>query len=284
MGTSASKAKGEFTDWHAIAAPLAQGVARSQPAARPRIVGIAGSQGSGKSTLARIVVEHFREQGISATSVSLDDFYLTQAERVALAEAVHPLLRTRGVPGTHDTGWLGRVVTSMQGQDGQQKVELQLPQFDKGRDDRAGQRNVSCELLVLEGWCLGVSAQPAGQLREPINALERQEDGDGVWRTWVNEQIALHYQPLWQQIDYWLQLRPPSFAQVVQWRGEQEQQIAPAQRMDALALQRFIDHYQRLTQWQWDGPVLGPGLAVSLGADHCVSKVVEVSLETTDSG
>ena len=71
---------------------------------------------------------------------------------------------------------------------------------------------------------------------------------------------------------------------MVQWRGEQEQQIAPAQRMDALALQRFIDHYQRLTQWQWDGPVLGPGLAVSLGADHCVSKVVEVSLETTDSG
>jgi D-glycerate 3-kinase len=124
MGTSASKAKGEFTDWHAIAAPLAQRVARSQPAARPRIVGIAGSQGSGKSTLARIVVEHFREQGISATSVSLDDFYLTQAERVALADAVHPLLRTRGVPGTHDTGWLGRVVTSMQGQDGQQKVEL----------------------------------------------------------------------------------------------------------------------------------------------------------------
>lgn len=284
MGTSASKAKGEFTDWHAIAAPLAQRVASSQPAARPRIIGIAGSQGSGKSTLARIAVAHLREQGIGAMAVSLDDFYLTQAERVALADAVHPLLRTRGVPGTHDTRWLGQVITSMQGHQGQQPVELKLPEFDKGRDDRAGQRDLTCELLVLEGWCLGVRAQPAEQLREPINALERWQDGEGIWRTWVNEQIARHYEPLWQQVDYWLQLRPPSFAQVLQWRGEQEQQIAPAQRMDAAALQRFIDHYERLTRWQWDSPARSPGLAVSLAANHRVSNTVEVAPVATDSG
>ena len=31
-----------------------------------------------------------------------DDFYLTQAQRQDLAQQIHPLLKSRGVPGTHD--------------------------------------------------------------------------------------------------------------------------------------------------------------------------------------
>ena len=37
---------------------------------------------------------------------------------------------------------------------------------------------------------------------------------------------------------------PPGFEQVVRWRSEQEQHIEPDKRMNAEALQRFIDHYE----------------------------------------
>ena len=34
--------------------------------------------------------------------ISIDDFYKTQKERLNLSKKVHPMLATRGVPGTHD--------------------------------------------------------------------------------------------------------------------------------------------------------------------------------------
>ena len=75
-----------------------------------RVVAITGSQGSGKSTLAKILVRQLNDLGKSAACVSLDDFYLPKQDRIELGRRVHPLLVTRGVPGTHDSGRLGQVL------------------------------------------------------------------------------------------------------------------------------------------------------------------------------
>ena len=70
---------------------------------KPLIIGINGSQGSGKSTLADYLCTMLNERyQLRCVSLSLDDFYLTKLERQQLASQVHPLLETRGVPGTHD--------------------------------------------------------------------------------------------------------------------------------------------------------------------------------------
>src|SRR5687767_6707551 len=66
------------------------------------LVGLCGSQGSGKSTMVPILKQLLQERGLSVAIVSLDDLYLPLAEREKLARRVHPLLKTRGVPGTHD--------------------------------------------------------------------------------------------------------------------------------------------------------------------------------------
>lgn len=72
-------------------------------AKRPIIIGIHGAQGSGKSTLAECLVQLLITQHHqTAIALSLDDFYLTHQQRLDLANSVHPLLATRGVPGTHD--------------------------------------------------------------------------------------------------------------------------------------------------------------------------------------
>ena len=260
-----------FADWHAVASDMAELIDGTPLNQRPRVVGISGSQGSGKSTLARIVVEHLQQCGLGAVAVSLDDFYLTQAQRIELAQTVHPLLRTRGVPGTHDTRWLARVLNAIESADPAEGATLELPIFDKGLDDRSGQQQLRCQILVLEGWCVGVQAQP--DVLQPINALETREDAHGLWRSWVNDQIRQNYEALWNSVDYWVQLRPPGFEQVVQWRSEQEQHIEPHKRMNAEALQRFIDHYERLTRWQWDCAPRRPGLRIELGLDHRVVSV-----------
>ena len=85
----------------AVHAPLAAQLAgRAQT--QPLIVGLCGAQGSGKSTLAAVLAALLRHQGLPTAVLSIDDLYLTHAQRQQLGHTVHPLLRTRGVPGTHD--------------------------------------------------------------------------------------------------------------------------------------------------------------------------------------
>ena len=66
------------------------------------VYGIVGLQGSGKSTLAAQLVRAGASRGLRVVALSIDDFYLTRRERQRLATRHHPLLATRGPPGTHD--------------------------------------------------------------------------------------------------------------------------------------------------------------------------------------
>ena len=52
------------------------------------------------SILSLILVKYFK---LKIFKVSIDDFYKTRNERKKLSQKKHPLLMTRGVPGTHDT-------------------------------------------------------------------------------------------------------------------------------------------------------------------------------------
>lgn len=266
----------DFVDWQLISSALAPMIVEQEL----RVVGICGSQGSGKSTLAEYLASAISALGVSAVAVSLDDFYLTHAQRSQLAETVHPLLQTRGVPGTHDVGLLLQTLQKISNKDPSQAnngpmqpVKMGLPSFNKGIDDREGFSHVRASVLVLEGWCLGVQPQSEQLLDEAINPLEEVEDHAGIWRSWVNRQIQQDYADLWTHVDYWLQLRAPSFDQVQQWRGEQEARLPQAQRMSREQLNRFIEHYERLTRWQWQSPNLRPGLNVALAKDHRVESV-----------
>jgi D-glycerate 3-kinase len=66
------------------------------------VLGLCGAQGSGKSTLAAALARMLARDGTRTAILSLDDIYLTRAERLQLAREVHPLFATRGAPGTHD--------------------------------------------------------------------------------------------------------------------------------------------------------------------------------------
>lgn len=218
----------------------------------PFVLGLSGLQGSGKSTLAARLVAS--GQAFGTVVLSLDDCYLTRAERDALARRVHPLFATRGVPGTHDLARLHATLDGLAAATPEQPAWL--PRFDKGRDEPVAPEQwqavtAAPALIVLEGWCLGLPAQPEVALREPVNALERDEDADGRWRRHVNAQLAGPYAGLWRRLDHLVLLAAPSFEVVERWRGQQEQALrraAAPQAMDTPSLRRFIAHYERLSR------------------------------------
>lgn len=214
------------------------------------VLGISGSQGSGKSTLAKALLSLLRDRGVAAEVLSFDDLYLSQEERQRLAAEVHPLFATRGVPGTHDVE-LGLAVLAVL--DAGRAVRL--PRFDKASDDpvnRADWPEVSgLRALIFEGWCIGARAQPEASLADPVNRLEAEEDAAGVWRRWVNTQLAGPYQRLFGRIDAQVFLAAPGFEIVRDWRLQQERDIAGQGRavMDEAGIARFVQFYQRITQW-----------------------------------
>lgn len=214
-------------------------------------IGICGAQGSGKTTLVAALAEALAENGVRVATLSLDDLYHTRAERQALARDVHPLLVTRGVPGTHDVA-LGLATLDALGRG----EAAPLPRFDKANDDRAPEGDwplapANTQVLLFEGWCLCAAPQEGAALAEPVNALERDEDTDGTWRRYANAALESDYQALFARVGRLVFLAAPSWEIVARWREQQEAQLRAkggAAVMSPDAVLRFIQHYERLTR------------------------------------
>jgi len=219
-------------------------------------VGINGCQGSGKSTLTDFLAEYLiTEYNLNVVVMSLDDFYLTREKRNQLANDIHPLLATRGVPGTHDVVGLEHIITQLK----QKKTGFSIPRFNKAIDDPYPEEqwfkvDKPIDIILLEGWCWGVKPQTSEQLSSPINELELQHDAQGVWRNYVNEQLESAYVPLYKEMDFWLALQAPSFDCVYKWRLEQEQKLearniglANSKVMTPEEILNFTQYFQRLS-------------------------------------
>jgi len=247
-----------FMRWHAgVTQSLAQ---RAKTADTPPLIGFSGCQGSGKSTLVALMAKVMREvYGVSTVVLSLDDFYLTKAARAALAESIHPLFATRGVPGTHDLGLLNATISALR----QPSGAVPVPAFDKALDDRTEivhwrQVSAPVQLILLEGWCVGLLPQSESELESPINPMEAEQDPSLVWRREVNRQLANGYAHLFGELDALLLLQAPSFDAVFEWRWQQEQRLSeqfqqdhpekPDPTMSRSEVADFVLHYQRLTE------------------------------------
>lgn len=249
--------------------------ARAAPG-RPPLIGVAGPQGSGKTTLARAVAAR-----LNGASFSMDDVYLRKAERAALAARVHPLFAVRGPPGTHDLDLADRTVAALRAA-GPDSV-TPLPAFDKLADDRTPTEAWPVfrgrpGAILVDGWCLGATRQAPADLVRPVNALEREEDPNAVWRSYADEALAGRYQAFFRGFDAIVFLAAPSFSCVLDWRCEQEAGLMgvaphdlPAARRTALA--RFVQHFERITVHMLAGGCVADRI-VRLGADRSVRGLV----------
>jgi D-glycerate 3-kinase len=238
--------------------PLALHLAqRARAQGRQLMVGLCGAQGSGKSTTAHLLTRLLAIHGLSALAISIDDFYFTREQRAALSHSVHPLFKTRGVPGTHDVPLAIATLQSLRA-----GLPTSIPRFDKAADQRLPQQTwprvqSGVDLIILEGWCVGARPQSTLALQVPVNSLERDFDSAAIWRTHSNDALAHDYQQLFGMLDLLILLAAPSFDVVFGWRLEQEQQLRrrvqssggnPALVMDDVQIRWFVAHYERLTR------------------------------------
>ena len=138
---------------------------------KPYFVGLSGGQGSGKTTISsliKIILEkYFR---LNVFKVSIDDFYKTRKQRFSLSEKIHPLLMTRGVPGTHDTKIISKFFKEVKKN---KFTKIRVPKFDKSVDDRSSKNkwyklSAKPDVIILEGWCVGARAQSRSQLKNQL--------------------------------------------------------------------------------------------------------------------
>ncbi len=276
--------------------PLAAALAKATGMqTAPLVVGINGAQGSGKTTLCSLLTVLLQSGfGLRVTTLSIDDLYQTRAERNRLGLKVHPLLATRGVPGTHDVGMGMKLLKELSAQNPGKRIII--PSFDKAIDDRSHRAawqvvELPFDIILFEGWCVGARPQHDDDLDKPVNILEEQEDPRGLWRHHVNTQLAGDYSTLFAMLDLLIMLEVPDMNSVFAWRGLQEKKLAAqspgvtiTKLMDDAALRRFIMHYERLTRHMLTEMPDRADLVLHLDRSHQVDTVRVNSWRTIKTG
>lgn len=247
------------------------------------VVGINGAQGSGKSTLSQLTADVLQLGfKLNTVTLSIDDLYKTRQQRRRMADDIHPLFKTRGVPGTHDTQLgidiIEKVKRLKKGE------SIALPAFDKGNDEPLPTEQWPLcygpvDILIFEGWCVGAGAQTEEALQTHTNQLEAREDAQGVWRRTVNEHLKTDYGDLFSLLDCLVFLKTPSFDCVLKWRSLQEKKLTDQHQQEKHlmttkgVMQRFIDHYERLTLFQLEDLPNKAKLTIKLGTDHQIKQL-----------
>ena len=203
-------------------------IAKKSNKKSPLIIGLSGGQGTGKTTITSIISLILRKYfKLKVFKISIDDFYKTRKDRKKLSISKHPLLITRGVPGTHDNKIIYDFFKKIKNK---KFSKLKIPKFDKSKDDRCHKNlwykiNSRPDVIIFEGWCVGAKAQKNSELVKSVNSLEKTEDPDLVWRNYVNIQLKTHYKNLFKQINEIIYLRANNFKMLQKWRIKQEKKL-----------------------------------------------------------
>ena len=226
---------------------------------KPYFVGLAGGQGTGKTTISSILEIILRKYfKLNVFKISIDDFYRTRKERFNLSNKVHPLLMTRGVPGTHDI----KIMLDFFRKSKTKKFKtFRLPKFNKAVDDRCKKNHWYTikkrpDVIIFEGWCVGAKAEKNNTLKKSINSLEKANDPKLIWRKFVNKQLKTNYKKLYDQLDCLIYLKAKNFSLLQKWRLIQEKKLWLKNKnkktnnkiMSKGDVINFMQTYQRITQ------------------------------------
>jgi len=250
---------------------------------QPLIIGLAGGQGSGKTTISSILTLilqiYFK---LNVFKVSIDDFYKTRKDRRLLSKNKHPLLMTRGVPGTHDIDLMLSFFKKIKSKNFK---SLKVPTFNKAIDNRYPKNlwhkiESKPDVIIFEGWCVGARAQTATQLKKPINSFEKVNDQNTKWRIYVNNQLKTKYKILFNQLDGLLYLKAKNFNLLKEWRLKQERKLWLQTKnkknlkiMSSGDVINFMQTYQRITQQMFKDALKSSSIIMNLNSNHQIEKI-----------
>ena len=245
-------------------------------------LGFSGGQGSGKTTVAKIlkiILKKFFKREIYVSSI--DDFYKTLKDRNEMSHTIHPLFKTRGVPGTHDISLVKKFFDFIKKKNFK---KFKLPKFDKSIDDRLKKKYWSNikkrpEIVILEGWCVGAKPQSNSIINKSINVLEKYEDKHLIWRKYANEKLKKEYKKLFAMIDHFIFMKIPNFNVVYEWRLLQESKLRKKSHsskkiMSYNEIKRFIMFYERITLQMIKDLSKSASVVIFLKTNHKIKKIL----------
>jgi D-glycerate 3-kinase len=226
----------------------------------PLVIGISAPQGCGKSTLCEQLEALFTSSGLTAASVSIDDFYLTYDGQQAVAQtySTNPLLQMRGNAGSHDLDLGAETLQALRAATSA-KDSVKLPRYEKsayqGQGDRAASGtwpSVSgpVDIVLFEGWMLGFAPVEESQAASvdqnliPVNAFLQA------------------YKSAWDSaVDSWLvvKVKDPEYAYKWRLQAERAMRAAGKPAMTDEQVAQFVDRFMPaykcyLTGLYKDGP------------------------------
>ena len=245
-------------------------------------LGFSGGQGSGKTTIGiilKIILEKFFKRKVCVSSI--DDFYKTHVERNKMSINIHPLFKVRGVPGTHDINLIKDFFIFIKKK---KFKKFKFPKFDKSIDDRLPKKQWNDvkqkpEIVIFEGWCVGAKSQTASQLKKPLNIIEKNEDKNLIWRTYVNNNLKKDYKKIFSMIDNFIFMKIPNFNMVFKWRFLQEKKLRKKYSfkkkiMARDEVKRFIMFYQRITLQMIQDLSKSASIIMILKKNHEIKKIL----------
>ena len=272
--------------------PLAMKLSsETQSLKRPLIQGILGGQGTGKTTLSEVLRLILAKLGYSIVNLSLDDLYLSYADRLQLQKQ-DPRLIWRGPPGTHDIELGIAVLDELRSSKTGELVagkNIKIPRFDKsawgGAGDRILPESVSdVDIVLFEGWFVGVEPVDELQLNQfladspfPIcTESDRQFARDMNAKLW-------DYVPLWNRLDRLIVLYPQDYRVSQVWRNQAEQKMMAAGKsgMSELEINRFVEYFWKALHPELFIKSMVAGgvrvdLAIELKCDRTIEKIYSV--------
>ena len=245
-------------------------------------LGLSGAQGSGKTTISeilKIIIKKLFKRKIQI--ISIDNFYKTLQERKEMSSKIHNLLRTRGVPGTHDINLLKKTLFNLN------KKNFKIfrsPRFDKSIDDRVKKKYWDIiknkpEIIILEGWCVGAKPQSQNKIKKTVNNLEKNEDKNFIWRKYANEKLKKEYKSLFSIIDNFIFIKIPNYRMVFKWRSIQEKKLRKKSHsnkkiMNSKEIKRFIMFYQRIALQMIKDLSKSASVVMYLKKNHEINKIL----------
>ena len=282
--TSKEKFKNKEKMIKSFLIPISFWIAKKVKKNKPCIVGLSGGQGSGKTTISSIISIILRKYfKLNVFIISIDDFYKTRKERFLLSKRIHPLLMTRGVPGTHD---INIMLDFFKRVKGKKFRSLKLPKFNKATDERYNKKlwyslKKRPDVIIFEGWCVGAKAEKNNILKKSVNSLEKLKDTKLTWRRYVNEQLKTKYKQLYDQLNCLLYIKSSNFTLLKKWRIKQEKKLRLKNKrsnkfkiMSDQEVINFMQTYQRVTQSMFKYVPKYASIILNLKSNHQIKSVI----------
>ena len=264
--------------------PLCFWISNKANKKKPYFVGLAGGQGTGKTTISSLIkiilTKYFK---LKVFRISIDDFYKTRKERTNLSKRVHPMLLTRGVPGTHD---INMMLNFFRKAKSKNFKRIKLPTFNKAIDDRFSKKywydlRNKPDVIIFEGWCVGAKPEKNITLKKTINSMEKAKDQKQIWRKYVNQQLKSKYKNLYSQLNCLIYLKAKNFSLLQKWRLKQERKLwLKSKKNSNLKIMgrgdviNFMQTYQRITQNMFRYMPKHASIILNLNSNHQIKSAV----------